>query len=308
MSQTDITSRFIEGAPPGELNNVVADIQALLPTTPSNPSLLPSLRPAFAKYDDEQFTTVTLPGVEGREVIVSKYNKLGDGKLGEGGKEEEGEGRYVDVTSGRAFGWDYVGRKVTDMQDYKMETKWDDLIPSLQTDLTSYTTEHYSSATTGVYPTDNDKTIAILIVANKYSPANYWNGRYRSSYLLTPSPTTPSASTLTGTIAVDIHYYEDGNVRLTTKKTLSIPLSSAASCTFSADTPNPITPSAFEIIRNIAQAEKRYQEELNRAFASLSEGAFKALRRQLPVTRQKVEWEKIGGYKLGQDLGGAGRR
>lgn len=51
-------------------------------------------------------------------------------------------------------------------------------------------------------------------------------------------------------------------------------------------------------MRAIASAEKKYQEELNRAFGNLSEGAFKGLRRQLPVTRQRVEWEKIGGYRV----------
>ncbi len=56
-------------------------------------------------------------------------------------------------------------------------------------------------------------------------------------------------------------------------------------------------------MKQIAQAEGRYQEELNRAFGNLNEGAFKGLRRQLPVTRQKVEWEKIGGYKVSFLLG-----
>jgi len=81
-----------------------------------------------------------------------------------------------------------------------------------------------------------------------------------------------------------VHYYEDGNVRLTTTKPLSLSLSSS--------------PSASEIVRQIAIAEKKYQEELNRGFAALSEGAFKGLRRQLPVTRQKVEWEKVGSYRV----------
>lgn len=45
-------------------------------------------------------------------------------------------------------------------------------------------------------------------------------------------------------------------------------------------------------------SEKKYQEELNRAFISLSEGAFKNLRRQLPVTRAKVKWESISGYRV----------
>jgi F-actin capping protein alpha subunit len=44
--------------------------------------------------------------------------------------------------------------------------------------------------------------------------------------------------------------------------------------------------------------ERKYQEDLNKAFGSLSEGAFKALRRQLPITRQKIEWEKISGYRV----------
>ncbi len=57
-------------------------------------------------------------------------------------------------------------------------------------------------------------------------------------------------------------------------------------------------PTGSEIMRAIASAERKYQEELNRAFGNLSEGAFKGLRRQLPVTRQRVEWEKIGGYRV----------
>jgi len=90
-----------------------------------------------------------------------------------------------------------------------------------------------------------------------------------------------------------VHYYEDGNVALTTTKPVSIP--SAGS-------------SASEIIHKIASAEKAYQEELNRSFVAMNEQSFKGLRRQLPVTRQKVEWEKVGGYRLGSDLRGGATR
>lgn len=90
-----------------------------------------------------------------------------------------------------------------------------------------------------------------------------------------------------------MHYYEDGNVALNTKKPISL---SVPSLTASA------------VMSKISVAEREYQEELNRAFSRLSEDAFKSLRRQLPVTRQKVEWEKVGGYRLGQDIaGGRGR-
>ena len=64
---------------------------------------------------------------------------------------------------------------------------------------------------------------------------------------------------------------------------------------------------AGDVIRVIARVEKAWQEELNRGFGRLSEGEFKSLRRQLPVTRQKVEWEKVGSYRAGKEIGG-GRR
>jgi len=151
---------------------------------------------------------------------------------------------------------------------------------SLYKSLSTHATEHYPSSTIGIYSTSDDSAIAVLVVSNKYSPSNFWNGRWRSSYIL--SPTSPS---LTGDIMVDVHYYEDGNVRLITSKSLTLSV--------------PSNPSAQDVTRQIALAEKKYQEELNRGFAGLSEGAFKGLRRQLPVTRQKMEWEKVGGYRVG---------
>lgn len=53
-----------------------------------------------------------------------------------------------------------------------------------------------------------------------------------------------------------------------------------------------------DVVRVIAGLEKRYQEELNRGFNELNEGVFKGLRRQLPVTRQRVEWDKVGAYRV----------
>jgi hypothetical protein len=114
------------------------------------------------------------------------------------------------------------------------------------------------------------------------------NGRWRSLYIF-----SPSSSSISGNINVDVHYYEDGNVRLLTSKPVSLSVSSA---------------SASTIVREIALTEKKYQEELNRGFGSLGEGAFKGLRRQLPITRQKIEWDKIAGYRLGQDIGGGSSR
>ena len=170
---------------------------------------------------------------------------------------------------------------------------------SLTRTLTTHAREHYpSSSTYAVIPSPtttssapSSSTLAILLVSNKYSPSNFWNGRLRTTYLYD----VPS-STLTGTLQCDVHYYEDGNVRLQSKKTLP-PTTIAASSSSAAG----------EIMRTVARVEKGWQEEMNRGFSRLSEGEFKGLRRQLPVTRQKVEWEKWTSYRAGKEIGG-GRR
>jgi capping protein (actin filament) muscle Z-line, alpha len=90
-----------------------------------------------------------------------------------------------------------------------------------------------------------------------------------------------------------VHYYEDGNVALTSSKSFK-----------DLD----INGDADEIIKKVAALEKQYQEEVNRAIVGMNESSFKSLRRQLPVTRQKVEWEKVRGYSLGENLRGEGKR
>ncbi|KAL9138756.1 MAG: hypothetical protein Q9175_000022 [Cornicularia normoerica] len=261
-------SAFIEGAPPGELADVINDIKTL---TEDDPTLVEKARPAFQKYNEEQLITVKLPG-SGKNVLISTYNSLEDG-------------RYYDVESQSSFMFDHITQKASDVKSHALESQHADLITSLSKTLTTHAHEHYTSSTHAVFPTNS--SLAVLLVSNKYSPSNFWNGRLRTTYLYHP-PTT----TLTGTLKCDVHYYEDGNVRLLTTKTLP---------------PTTIAASVSEIMKTIAKVEKGWQEELNRGFSRLSEGEFKSLRRQLPVTRQKVEWEKVTSYRAGKEIGG-GRR
>jgi len=103
------------------------------------------------------------------------------------------------------------------------------------------------------------------------------NGRWRSVYKY-----NPHTSTLKGTVTITVHYYEDGNVLLTTDHPVS---------------KSDVT-GAPALVKAIAEDEKAYQEELNRTFTGLGDGVFKGLRRLLPVTKQKIEWERVATYKV----------
>lgn len=272
MSESlDWVSSFVEGAPPGELGEVINDIKNL---TISTPNLVKSLGPAFKKYNEEQFITVKLPG-SSQQVIVSSHSSLGGTQ-------------YYDVESSSSFEFDHSTQKASGVQSYVLEGQQADLVKSTLKSLGPYVKEHFPNAAYGVYPIEDDSRLAIIIVANKYSPNNYWNGRWRSLYIY-----DPAGGKLEGSIKVDVHYYEDGNVRLLTDKPLTASIQSGT---------------GSGIAKEISTAEKKYQEELNKGFTSLSEGAFKGLRRQLPVTRQKIEWDKVASYRLGQDIGGGSSR
>lgn len=45
---------------------------------------------------------------------------------------------------------------------------------SILKSLSTHVKEHFTNASYGAYPIENDSQIAILIVANKYSPNNFW--------------------------------------------------------------------------------------------------------------------------------------
>ncbi|KAF5590474.1 transketolase [Fusarium tjaetaba] len=272
MSDLETVSAFVEGAPPGELADVIADIKSL--TLETSPDIISSLGPAFEKYNEEQFVTVKLPG-SSQPVIISSHNSLGDG-------------RYYDVESSSSFAFDHTTQKASAVQSHVLEGAQADLVKSTLKSIGPYVDEHFANAAHGVYPIESDSKIAIVIVGNKYSPNNFWNGRWRSLYIL-----DPSSGALEGSLKVDVHYYEDGNVRLLTNKPVSSTISSV---------------NGTSIVKEISTTERKYQEELNKGFVSLSEGAFKGLRRQLPVTRQKIEWDRVTSYRLGQDIGGGSSR
>lgn len=86
-----------------------------------------------------------------------------------------------------------------------------------------------------------------------------------------------------------MHYYEDGNVALNTSKKVN---------------ESGVADNGAEVVRRVSVLEKGYQEEVNRALAAMNEGSFRGLRRQLPVTRQRIEWEKVRGYSLSDNLKG----
>jgi len=127
-------------------------------------------------------------------------------------------------------------------------------------------------------------------VVNKYNPSNFWSGRWRARYTI-----DLELGLVNGKVLVNVHYYEQGNVQLQTMHTPSLSLP--------APHPLPATDqTAFKLLKLIEVQEGEYQQSLVGVYSDMSEKTFKGLRRALPMTRSKMDWDKVLGYKLGAEL------
>jgi len=264
----DIANNFLLNSPPGEFMEVVTDVRALLP----NESMINESAPrTFREYNTEQMVQVDSP--KGHKVLITKYGEVADGE-------------YLDPKGGLVLHYDHIKQEVGGsraISSGELESNIEPLRAAFEKEAFSYVSEHYPHGSTTVY--GKDGKIIVAISSARFNPHNFWNGRWRSVW-------TYHAGELIGHFKIVVHYYEDGNVQLN------------SDCTQTTKVPEGSPDStASAALKAIAKVEQAFQEALDGSYRSMGDTTFKALRRALPITRTRIDWNKIKNYKVGSQMG-----
>lgn len=250
-----LVTSLVETAPQGELANVRQDLSVIV----NNQDRL--INSAIEDY------VAVNGGVFSSKYIASKLNQHSEST------------KYIDYINKQLFNIDVKNQQAIDFEPFDPQQEYPEYYNDLVVSLQKYGQDHYpSSLAFTIIPGDSE--VYILLIGQKLNHENYYTGQWNSTY-------TIKDGHIRGDIKVDIHYFEDGNVRLGFEDSVQqrIDGSSKSIVNFINDSENKVT---LKIVDNFNELNIKY---------------FKNLRRLLPVTRSKVNWgNAIGNYKLGSDV------
>jgi len=274
-----VATNFILNSPPGEFVEVVADVRGLVP----DEQLLNRAAPeTFRRYNTEQMLQVESPNNK-HQVLITQHGEVGPSA-------------YLDPRGKQVVLFDHLRQQVSGVRPINKGELDADVEPyraAFDREALKYVGEYYIGGATTVYgkKRDGEYQITIAIATSKYSPNNFWNGRWRSTWQVTFAPSAKLA-TINGMVQVNVHYYEEGNVQLnnTFEKQLQSQVSKDPQAT------------AAQAMKTIIKAEHAFHSSLDTSYATMGSTTFKALRRMLPITVQKIDWNKIRALRLGAEL------
>ena len=225
----------------------------------------------FRKYNLENFTVAKTP--EGTSMLVCAAGEVD-------------ESHYTDPRSKKTYGFDHKAQTWTGeaSDEFPTDESVEELRAAMQVAMDEYLSSFFNDenkalSAAAVYGKGGNLEIRVSGVASDLR--NYWSGGWRSSY--TVSISGGNSASVSGSVKLIAHYFEDGNVQMNTSNEFQ---GTAISFTDGANL-------AGAVKEQISTFESDLHNELGSVYTRMSADTFKDMRRILPITKQKFDWSGV---------------
>lgn len=263
MAQANKIKKYIiKGSPYGETNFVLDDLVKLVDDMDIND---PETTDLLKDHNEEHFAVVLDPETN-KVFLPTKVNA-----------EED---FYLDQRNKTKLYINHAEHKVIRSEPYEIEMNehiayYRDVLDKL---VGEHLETYYKDATSAHNVTARGEPpeflIHIAMTAKNINFKNFYGGEWLSEWKL------DSKSTLEGTVKINAHYFEDGNVQLKLNKTFSYPM----------ELKGDPDEGCKKILEKIRISEDQILVGLDTLYESLPTQVFKTMRKALPVTNTKMDW------------------
>mmetsp|Transcript_8380 Transcript_8380/g.9080 ORF Transcript_8380/g.9080 Transcript_8380/m.9080 type:complete len:294 (-) Transcript_8380:219-1100(-) len=267
-----IVDYCLKSAPIGELKDVYGDLAKLVGEDVMGEE---KIQEAITLYREAHFSQLLL-GEEDLTVMTAA-----------GRADPEQCGIYVDPNLKKVFRLvDPLKGQTELVGDYEnpLEDAAEQLRARLQAKLEEYLNSTYVEETASgvVYGRSDPESDGVLYEIFFSCPnanlKNFWTGEWRSTWNFT---VLPGKIQVHGSVHTDVHYFEEGNVQFKQKKEFDHE--------FDFD-PASMDIFAAALIEFIRECEKKVQQNISEFYGQLPDYFFKSMRRKLPVTGNRFDW------------------
>jgi len=270
-----IAKHFIMHSPNGEVDAVVKDMRTLIGADLLTKQWETDVRTYYSK---KQLIPV---GSGDSRVLVSGYSETEPGK-------------YINPNTKTVVSVDPVSLEPSGPEEGKvMDEEGESLRAATQAALDAYVKRNYMDNKGAAVVYAKDGKLDVVISMKNLNLANFWSGGWRSEYSIEVGQ--PGPASLTGRVRINVHYFEDGNVQLNTDYAPAAP-----SITISDDA----TATGKAIAKAIGDLESSFHTKFDDFYVQMHHETFKAMRRILPKTAKKMEWNS-GYHAIASEMGDA---
>ena len=257
-----IAQHFMLSSPPGQLKDVTTDVKKLIPEGVMTEALEMGIARA---YNNKTNKIVKAPS--GANVTLSTCGEID-------------ATHYVDTSYGSAFSVNHITFETTEESiDTGMDASIESKRAALQSAVNSYVKSTLADNSSAGCVYAKAGKLTIVIAGEKTNLRNFWGGRWTSTWHVEWGA---SSTTCTGDIKIHAHYFEDGNTQLHSNK--AIPAKTWGTSFSESGS------SVADIISHIKDQEAELYQGLHLMYRNMDAETFKSIRRILPVTKLKMDW------------------